>query len=76
MEWIAETTDTFGGQANYSWTRRVPFETDATASRLTIVRRGKAAAGLTGARCRVTDFGSLIELRPYGECTVTFLTPV
>jgi hypothetical protein len=74
VTWQAELTDTFGGEANYSWVRRAEFSAPADASDRSIVTLGKAALGLTGSRCRTTSYGDSFELRPYGSCTVAFLT--
>lgn len=68
-----ELTDTFGGEANYSWCERGPVEVKENASDLAIVRAAKAAAGLSGVRCRKVDFGDLICLYPYGLCQVLFI---
>ena len=54
-----EFTDTFGGEANYS---------------RELMRRAKAAMGLTGIRGRVDHHGDMIEFRPYRSCTVMFIT--
>jgi hypothetical protein len=86
-----EYTDTFGGEANYSWVRRaqiaMPEEERDTvytsaatiakrrrAYRKLLMRRAKAAVGLTGVRGRVESYGDVIEFRPYGSCTVMFVT--
>jgi hypothetical protein len=90
MTYAIEITDTFGGEANYSWVRRhsfaVPelthygydgaqgFAKAAKAQRLQIVRKAKALAGWTGWRCEVTDFGDCMEIRPRGACLVAFVT--
>lgn len=68
-----EMTDTFGGEANYSWVRRGEIRADAKTSRLAIVRRAKRWAGLSGVRCDVCDFGDTIEIRPRGRCVVVFV---
>jgi hypothetical protein len=73
--WQAELTDTFSGEANYSWVNRESFELPAGATRRQIVAAGKAALGLTGCRCRTFDYGEGFELRPIGSCTVAFLIP-
>ena len=73
--WEAEYTDTFGGQANYSWVDRATFELARDANRRQIVSAAKAAIGLTGVRCRTSRFGEVYELHPYGSCTVLFITP-
>ena len=69
-----EATDTFGGQANYSWVRREQFEVPYETSHLAIVRKAKLLLGYTGARCQRSDFGDTIELRPYGRCQVIFIS--
>lgn len=84
-----EITDTFGGEANYSWLRRhsltMPDLTHygydgsqgyAKANksyRRQLVKKAKALAGWTGLRCEVTDFGDTIEIRPRGACLVAFV---
>jgi hypothetical protein len=85
-----EITDTFGGEANYSWLRRHSFAMPemtyygydgsqgyckaAKTYRRELVKRAKALAGWTGARCEVSDFGDTIEIRPRGACVVAFVT--
>lgn len=85
-----EYTDTFGGEANYSWVRRatiiMPELTHygydggtnyAKVNRVfmrELCRKAKAAMGLTGARGRTSDYGDGLEFRPYGACTVMFVT--
>jgi hypothetical protein len=71
--WLAEHTDLFGGEANYSWVRRAEFEAPANASQRVIVTAGKAALGLTGVRCETIDCGDWYQLRPVGSQTVAFL---
>ena len=84
-----EITDTFGGEANYSWVRRHSFAVPelphygydgsqgyakaAKAQRRRIVKEAKALAGWTGQRCEVGDMGDLIEIRPRGACVVAFV---
>ncbi len=74
--WAVELTDTFGGEANYSWARRDQLELPASASDRRIVTAAKAALGLTGVRCRRFDYGEGFELRPIGSLTVAFILPV
>lgn len=69
-----EFTDTFGGEANYSWVRRATIEVPRNASRALVMRRAKAAMGLSGERGRVSDYGDSYEFRPYRSCTVMFVT--
>ena len=74
VRWNCEMTDTFGGEANYSWVRRGTTLIPSGASRLAVVRRVKRELGISGIRCRVSDLGDTLELRPYGQCTVAFAT--
>jgi hypothetical protein len=44
------------------------------AQRQELMRRAKAAMGLTGVRGRTNELGDMIEFRPYRSCTVMFVT--
>lgn len=84
-----EYTDTFGGEANYSWVKRavvtMPELTHygydggtnyAKANKVyrrELMKRAKAAVGLTGERGVRSDHGDMVEFRPYGSCTVLFI---
>lgn len=74
MQYDVEYTDTFGGEANYSWVRRATFEAPDTASQLMLVRRAKKALGLTNLNGETTYHGDFIEFRPYKTCSVVFIT--
>jgi hypothetical protein len=65
-----ELTDTFCGQANYAWVRRGITQLKNNASKLAVMRAVKRDLGLSGVRCRVADYGDIIELKPYGACIV------
>jgi len=80
MAWRCEYTDTFGGEANYSWVRRalIPakdcgdkgeFESQAA-----LMRRAKKALGISGLRGRVENYAEEYTFRPYGSCTIAFVT--
>jgi hypothetical protein len=84
-----ELTDTFGGEANYSWVRRAKVASpewttfkdwdgngrrEPRAFQRTLMRRAKAAVGLTGIRGRTESYGDTYEFRPYGMCQVMFVT--
>lgn len=71
-----EYTDTFSGEANYSWVKREDVELPATITDRALVRRAKAWAGLTGCRCNVSNCGDMIDIRPQGSCTVLFISAV
>jgi hypothetical protein len=68
----AEHTDTFGGQANYSWVRREEFEMKPEATRIAVVREVKKRMGL---QCRTitTDFGDHLSLKFVGMAQILFI---
>lgn len=84
-----ELTDTFGGEANYSWVRRatvaMPELTHygydggtnyAKANKVyqrELMKRAKAAMGLTGVRGAVENYGDSITFRPYGLLQIMFI---
>ena len=74
MKVHAEVTDTFGHEANYSWVRRYTVEVPNTLSNYAIIRRIKRTIGWSDKRCSTVDMCDTIELRPYGECVVCFVT--
>ena len=85
-----EYTDTFAGEPNYCWAKRATVEMPelthygygggagfAKANKAyerELMKRAKAAVGITGVRGRRDDVGDTIEFRPYGSCTVMFVT--
>ena len=85
-----EYTDTFAGEANYSWVRRATISMPELthygwdgstgyvkanrAYQRELMRRAKAAVGLTGLRGRTYDHGAMYEFRPYRSATVMFVT--
>lgn len=69
----AEYTDTFAGEANYSWVRRATLEIPRGTSDRAIMRRAKKALGLSGLRGKTYSNGDYWEFRPYNSCTVLFL---
>lgn len=86
----AELTDTFGGDANYSWVNRatvtMPELTHygydggtnyAKANKVyqrELMRKAKAAVGLTGRKGVTSHYGDMSEFRPYGLLQVMFIT--
>jgi hypothetical protein len=75
MKYDIEYTDTFSGEANYSWVRRATIDVPDDASDLTLMRRAKAAIDLTGIRGTRVDFGDTISFVPYCSNTIMFITP-
>lgn len=85
-----ELTDTFGGEANYSWVKRetvtMPELTHygydggtnyAKANKVfqrELMKRAKAAMGLTGVRGVTQNYGDSAEFRPYGLLQVMFIS--
>lgn len=72
-QWHLEVTDTFGGEANYSWVTR--WTLPAKTTDRGIVRALKAEMGITGDKAEVTDDGAGITVRPVGRrapCVVGF----
>ena len=75
MTYQIEITDTFGGEANYSWVRRHSIEAPEKITDLALVRRAKRKAEWSGIRCKVSRYGDTIEIRPVGMCCVLFIVP-
>lgn len=74
MKVLAELTDTYGGEANYSWVRRVELEVPDTLSDRAIVRRAKKALGVEGVRAtRREDYGDSLAFWGLGGCVVLFI---
>ena len=69
-----EVTDTYGHEANYSWVKRYTLDVIDTLSDYSVVRRVKKHIDWNGKRCTTVKYGDMIELRPYGECTVCFIS--
>lgn len=74
MKYLAEYTDTFGGEANYCCVRRAEFDAPANASNAVLVRRAKRAVGITG-RHRTSGAGDMLAIHPTGTCTILFVQP-
>jgi hypothetical protein len=71
--WKIEYTDTFGGDANYSWVRRATMPSKPNETQRSIMRRAKAEMGLTGLKGETCNFGDLLQFHPNGYCTVLFV---
>ncbi len=67
-----EITDTYGGEANYSWVRRKEIEAKTPGG---LVRAAKKAFGWENTRCRKQDCAETIILRPAGICQMMFIVP-
>lgn len=85
-----EYTDTYGGEANYAWVHRAVvsmpelthYGYDGSSNytqakkvyQRELMRKAKAAMGLTGKRGRVEDWGDTTAFYPYGSTTVMFVS--
>ena len=69
-----ELTDTFSGEANYSWVRRASFTAPRDASDTALVRMAKRAIGITGQRCTRSTYGDTIQLDVVGASIRAFIT--
>ena len=72
VTWDIEVTDTFSGQANYSWVRRGKLRVPDDISDLALVRRIKSVAGYSGIRGQTSVSGGSVEIRFPGRCVVIF----
>ena len=68
-----EYTDTFGGDANYSWVKRHEEEFPENISDLALMRRAKKWAGLANVKGRSENWGDTLAFYPRGYCTVLFI---
>lgn len=76
MEFQVEMTDTFGGEANYSWVKRASFNYRDDVSDLALVRRVKKWAGISRLKCTVDNFGDMIAIKPVRSPVVVFINSV
>lgn len=67
-----EVTDTFGGEANYSWVRRHKIRIQSGATRNHITRAVKRATGYTGVPCTHNFMGTCGDIYPRGACIAIF----
>ena len=90
LTYEVEFTDTFAGEANYAWVKRATVTMPELthygydggtnymkANRVferELMRRAKAAVGITGLRGTVDRLGDTITFRPYRSCTVMFVS--
>ena len=89
MRFEYEYTDTFSGEANYSWVERgevdMPelthygydgqqgYEKANRSMERELVKKVKANLGITGVRCKREVYGESITLRPYKSNTIIFI---
>lgn len=71
-----ELTDTYGGEANYSWVKRTTVELPDGVGDKWLLLMAREWAGFSGVRCAVEDYGDQQTIRPRGLCQVLFVTYV
>jgi len=72
MKFQAELTDTFGGEANYSWVERREWIGSREDSDAKLIRKAKKELGITG-RHKKEDWGDTIALRFSGANVILFI---
>lgn len=91
-KYTVEYTDTFAGEANYSWVKRKTIvmpelthygydgSTNYTKANKTfkreLMRKAKAAMGITGMRGKREEYGGYYYFTPYRSCTIMLITYV
>lgn len=74
MKYQFEVTDTFGGEANYSWVKRTIVDIPDGIGDVMLRMLAKRWAGFDGVRCEIENLGDQQILRPRGLCQVLFVT--
>ena len=75
MDFNIEHTDTFCGEANYSWVNREKITTKPGASQRQIIKQAKAKLWMTGVRGKTEQMGDGFRFTPSGYGQVIFVTP-
>ena len=73
MKVMAELTDTFGGEANYSWVRRCEVTLPDNAGMHMILRKVREELGITGKLRKDFDSGELVRFKLDKHCICLFL---
>jgi len=66
--YIVEMTDTFGGEANYSWVRRETIEADSHKQAITIFKKFYGI----GKHKKNYDLGDMVRVDVVGACVCIF----
>jgi hypothetical protein len=73
MKVVVTQTDTFGGEANYSWANRYEFVINQNTSQRNITRKAKALVGMTGVKADTYDYDTGLTIKPRGYNQVIFV---
>ncbi len=74
MKYQFEFTDTYGGEANYSWVKRTTVEVPDGTTDKVLSTLAREWAGLTGLPCKVEKYADTIAIRPRGMAQVLFVS--
>jgi len=74
MVFSVEYTDTFNGEANYSWVQRAVFIATNTASNRMLVNRAKEALGISKNFSCEYDDGGTVRYNECNACRCLFIT--
>lgn len=69
-----ELTDTYAGEANYSWVKRATLVYATEPTDRALILAAKRALGLTGIKCARDDYQDTTQLDPRGLCQRAFIT--
>ena len=69
-----EYTDTFSGEVNYSWVKRIECEYPENAKDPQIKQIAKKEMSLSGVRGKWSNFGDMLQFVPNNSCTILFVT--
>jgi hypothetical protein len=67
-------TDTFSGEANYSWIRTACIDAPCDASSRTLIRRAKKALGISAPHRTPEDYGDMIRIDLRHHCICIFIS--
>lgn len=73
MKCVVTVTDTFAGEANYSWVKRYEFVPKNPNSQRSVVRRAKALAEMTGVKADTFDYMDGFTVKPRGYNQIIFV---
>jgi len=71
--WDIEYTDTFNGDANYSWAHRYEITVPKALSEASIKRIAKELVDITGVKGVWEDTGDGWQYKPVGSCTILYI---
>ena len=75
MKYAVVYTDTYGGEANFSWVKREVLDTNTKCDRV-LMKKAKRLIGITGSKGVTSSHGDDITFQPYRLGTILFITPL